>query len=135
MVHAPLPRGPRGTETDIKNYQNYFNTVNAIQSFNGYVLSGLYAESKGGNQFNTTQLALLQQTSQPSWLNQIASQELGKVLRQMLLFQSQTYVLISQLIQTQKQLLIATTMTNSLLIANNQLNETVLYSRAATGRV
>jgi hypothetical protein len=130
MQHVSLPSNPPGKKQDIARYRNYYNIANAVQSFNGYIQGGLYAESKNGNALSAAQTALVQQATQSSWFTQIASEELGKVLRQILMFQSQTYVLLTQSIQVQKQLLLAQTMTNTLLILNNQTNESLMYTKA-----
>lgn len=118
----------QGATVDQDRYRGYYNSVMAIQSFGGYVLSNQYAD---GNQFNTLQQTLLTQISNPdTWLSQVASENIGVVLRQLLLFQSQCFVLLTQLVQTQKQMVSAQVMTNSLLIANNQINEGSLVAKA-----
>ncbi|MBX3709927.1 MAG: hypothetical protein KIT56_10780 [Gammaproteobacteria bacterium] len=109
-------------------YQSYFNTVMAAESFNGYILSHQAAE---GNQLNTLQTTLVTQATDPqNWFAQVASENIGFVLRQILLYQSQTFVLLTQLIQLQKQMVTAQAMTNSLLIAANQVNENLMVSSA-----
>lgn len=120
----------QGPLEDQLKYQNYYNTLMSIESFNAYILSGLYAEAQNGNTLSTAQSALVAQASNSSWLAQIATEELGKVLRQILMFQSQSYVLLTQLLQVQKQTLAAQVMSNSLIIANGQISETVLISNA-----
>lgn len=129
----PRPEDKRwsGGDENINRYRAYYNTVIAAESFSSYALSNLYSENQSGNQSTALQNKLVEQASSSAWLLSVTTEELGKVLRQILIFQSQTYVLLTQLVQTQKQLLTATVMTNSLLIANNQLNEMVLVSRAS----
>lgn len=130
-IKHPLPYlGMTGPKEAKDKYSNYFNTIMAIESYNGYILSSLYAEAQNGNQTTPIQNSLIAQASNSTWLAQVASEELGKVLRQMLVFQSQSYVVLTQILQTQKQLLAATAMTNALLIANNQTNETMLLNNA-----
>lgn len=111
-------------------YQSYYNTIMSIESFNAYALSGPYTEGQGGNSFTVTQAQLIKQASDSKWLAEVAQQELGKVFRQILMFSSQSYVLLSQIVQMQKQLLTATVMTNSLLILANQTGENLLVSKA-----
>jgi hypothetical protein len=120
----------QGTKADQVKYQNYFATIMAAESFNGFALSNQYADQQNGNSFTTTQNTLITQASGSSWSSQVASEELGIVLRQLLLFESQTYVLLTQLVQTQKQMLAAQVMTNSLLILGGQVNESYLASKA-----
>lgn len=125
----PLPSWGGSADAQAK-YKAYFDVVSSIESYDTYVLSGLLAEAQNGNRLTTAQNNLLTQASSSSWIAQIATEELGKVLRQILMFQSQTYVLLTQLLQTQKQQLAATTMNNSLLIINAQLVELQLSGRA-----
>ena len=132
LTHVIPSKGWQGTEIDKTNYTNYYNTVIAVESFDNYVLSNLYVEATNDPSKNPTSLqnSLITQASSTDWISQIASEEIGKVLRQMLIFQSQSYVLLTQLLQTQKQLLTATAMTNTLLILNNRVNESYITSKA-----
>lgn len=128
IPHVPPENWTGGDDIDKTKYLAYYNAVMSIQSFNGYVLSKQYLE---GNTFNTTQQALLLTLKDPAaWFTKIASEEMSVVVRQLLLIESQTFVLLSQLVQTQKQMVTAQAMTNTLLIASNQLNESVLLSKA-----
>ena len=123
----PVPSW-QGTQENQTIYQNYYDTVLTISSFNGYALSNLYSQ---GNQLNTLQTSLISQaTNSKTWFAQVASENIGIVLRQILLFESQTFVLLSQLVQTQQQLLTAQVMTNTLLISANQPAEDLMVSRA-----
>lgn len=120
----------QGTAQDQTNYSNYFNTISAIESFDAYTLSNQYADTLNGAAFNNTQSSLIAEASGSAWLLQITTEELGKVLRHILLFDSQSYVLLSQLVQLQRQQLAAQAMTNTLLITNNGMNESLLLSKA-----
>ncbi len=111
-------------------YANFYKTVSSVQTFNAYVLSALYAESQNGYPALTAQNNLIQQATSSSWFTTIASEELGSVMRQILLFTSQTYVLMTKMLSVQQQTLTALVMTNSLLIAVNQSNENMLYKVA-----
>lgn len=119
-----------GNGRDITTYMDYFNTISAIESFDAYVLSSLAADNANGNPIATLQTSLTNQATSSSWLAQIATEELGKVLRQILVFQSQSYVLLTQQLQVQKQMVSAQAMTNSLLILNNYQNEVQLARKA-----
>jgi hypothetical protein len=111
-------------------YINYYNTTSAVQTYNGYLLSELYAESKNENSVQKRQAMLAQKASSSEWFTQVASENIGIVLRQILLYNSQTYVVLTQLLETQKKLLAAQAMNNALLVAVNQNNEDMLYSNA-----
>lgn len=130
LVHAIPNPGWQGPEDDVKRYQNYYNTIMAIESFNGYVLSNQYADYQNGNNFTTTQNNLISQASNSDWISQIATEDLGRVFRQILMFESQNYILTTQLIQLQKQLLTAQVMTNALTIMTQQNAEDLLVSNA-----
>jgi len=130
LVHTMPGLNWQGPVAAQQKYANYYNTVMSVESFNAYALSALLAEAQNGGAFTTTQQSLITQASGSTWISQIATEGLGTVLRQLLMFESQNYVLMSQLIQTQKQMLTAQTMTNSLLILGNQSSEILLVSKA-----
>ncbi len=113
-------------------YKNYYYTASAVQTYNGYILSELYANSKNGNKIKKTQDSLVHQANGSDWFTQIASENIGIVLRQILLYNSQTYVVLTQLLDTQQKLLTAQVMNNALLIAVNQESESRLYTKAAS---
>lgn len=115
----------------IAMYSNYYNTTSAVQTYNGYILSELYADAKNNNLSKQTQDSLIQQASDSKFFIQIASENLGIVLRQILLYNSQTYVLLAQLLETQKKLLAAQAMNNALLIAVNLEAENRIYRKAS----
>ena len=120
----------KGPIEDRNNYVHFYTTISAIQSFNAYILSEMYADAKSDNQLTRAQTALMQQASNSTWFTEISSEYIGIVLRQMLMYTSQIYVLLTQLIQTQKQLLETQAMTNTLLIIGNQFTETQLTGKA-----
>jgi hypothetical protein len=128
-IFHPIPGiSWNGNQAARLRYQNYFNTVTAVTSFNAYVLSDQYAD---GNQFNTLQTKLIQQATDPkAWFAQVASENVGFVLRQILLYQSQTFVLLTQMIQLQRQAVSAQAMTNAVLVAINQPDENVMIANA-----
>jgi hypothetical protein len=130
ILHETPNAAWSGTPVAKAHYTGFFNTVNAVESYDAYILSGLWAEVQNGNQLTTAQNNLVAQASNSTWVAQIATEELGKVLRQILMFQSQAYVLLTQSLQIQKQQLAATAMTNTLLIANAQQTESLLSNKA-----
>lgn len=130
LLHTMPNLNWQGALVDQLRYSNYYNTVMAIESYNGYILSQLSAEAQSGNALTKSQQDLIQKASSSDWLQQVSSEKMGIVFRQILMFQSQTYVLLSQLIQTQKQLLTAQAMTNTLLVTSMQVAEPTLVSRA-----
>lgn len=130
IVHPVPGLGWRGDNDAILKYFNYYKTTMAVSSYDGYVLSNLLAENQNGNVISSTQKNLITQASDSTWIAQIASEELGKVLRQLLMFESQSYVLLTQLVQIERQILTTQVMNNSLQMLNNQTNEQILVPRA-----
>jgi len=120
----------RGTAEDKTKYANYYKTISAVQSFNTFVLSALYADSQNGLKLTKTQESLLKQASDPNWFVDISSEPIGLVLRQILLFNSQNFVLLTKILETNKQQLAAQSITNTLMILGNQFTEENLYSKA-----
>lgn len=120
-------------DNSIEKYFSYYSTVIAAESFDASVLARLYASDKNPQESEKlkTRMNLVKKASDPNWFTQIANQELGIVLRQMLLFQAQTYVLLTDLLDTQKQILTAQVIQNSLQIQNGQQTENNLYLTAS----
>lgn len=132
-MNHPIPQKAPfwgGRPQDITTYTNYFNTISSVMSYNTYILDFLVAENANGNLFTPTQNDLISQASSGTWLATVATEELGMVLRQILMYQSQAYILLTQLLQTQKQMLVAQVMSNSLLIATNGTNESIMIAKA-----
>lgn len=128
LVHVVPQISWQGADEDQTRYQNYYNTAMAVESFNAYVLSQQYADK---NQFNDLQLKLIDQAGDPSkWMAQVASENIGWVLRQLLLFQSQSFVLMTQLVQSEKQIATASAMTNAVILTLNQQWEQNFVSKA-----
>lgn len=118
--------------TDPMVYADYYNTMMSIESFNAYILSGFYVDYlMNATPLTQQQLALVNQANDKNWFTQMSSQYIGYVLRQILLYESQAFVVLTELLQTNKQLLAAQVMNNTLLILNNQANEKKLFQKAA----
>lgn len=127
----PGEGGFSGFPYDQARYLYFFSTTEAVESFNAYILSNLYAESKNpGAGFTPVQQSLLQQSSSSDWFSQVSSANLGVVLRQLLMYQSQIFALMSQLIKIEKQQLEAQVLTNSIIMAGNISTEATLLNRA-----
>lgn len=120
-------------DNSIEKYFSYYSTTIAAESFDASVLARLYATDKNPQETEKlkTRMNLVKKATDPNWFTKITTQELGIVLRQMLLFQSQTYVLLNDLLDTQKQMLTAQVIQNSLLIQNGQQTENNLYLTAS----
>src|SRR3990167_392363 len=129
-----LPPTNVASQVDYRNYVNYYSTISAVQTYNCYTLSQLYADYKNNNQLTTLQSTLITQASSSDWFAQVASESIGIVLRQILMYNSQIYVMLTQSLATQKQLLATQAMTNSLLVILNLYNENTLVKRA-TGAI
>ncbi len=133
-ISYPIPgAGWRGSQQAQKNYIQFYNTVTAVQTYNAYVLSGLYEDSQTLSNDNSLQSQLIMQSSNPDWFTSVITNDLGWVLRQILLFTSQSYILMDQLLHTQKQMLATLAMTNTLLVANSGFQANTLISKAQGG--
>lgn len=128
-ISHPIPNKVwRGKEVDYNKYDNYFKAITSIQSYNSYILTSLIVESL--NPISPTEDKLIQQASSSDWIADIASQEIGKVLRQILMYQSQNYVLNISLRKTMQQMVAAQAMSNALLIISNGDYEKELVRKA-----
>jgi hypothetical protein len=129
-IYHPMPGGGwGGTKESIIRYQGYYNTVMAATSYNNYLLSGLYSDK---NQFTALQKTLIQQASDPTkWFMEVGKEKIGFVMRQLLMYESQIFVLMTEMIQLQKQMVSAQAMNTATLIAVNQLNEASMVNFAA----
>ncbi|MFZ2315188.1 MAG: hypothetical protein WAW86_05975 [Gammaproteobacteria bacterium] len=131
LVHTFPVAGWRGDAQSQQTYSNFFNTIVAAESYSGYLLSDMYADAKNGSPFTTLQQQLIQQASDPTkWFAKIASEEIGIVLRQILMFESQSFVLLSEMLKIEKQSLYAQAMTNSLLALSTATTEDMLIRKA-----
>lgn len=130
-ISYPIPgSGWRGNQQAQKNYISFYNTLTAVQTYNAYVLSGLYEDSQTYSNDSSLRSQLITQSTNANWFTSVITNDLGWVMRQILLFSSQSYILMDQLVQTQKQMLATLAMTNSLLIANSGFQANTLISKA-----
>jgi hypothetical protein len=128
--HVPPGTNWIGTPADQLKYSNFYNLITSVTSYNVYVMSQLLTDSQAN--LSASQIALLQQASTSTWFANIASEQIGAVLRQILMYNSESFVLLSQLLQTQKEALISQAMTNTLLINNSSVTESLLLKKAST---
>lgn len=118
----PLPDSSWESDDDAKlMYKNYFDTVTAIESFNAYVISQLATDSILKTNENREKLLTFATSS--DFFAKIATEELGRVLRQILLFTSQSFVVNAQIQKNLQEMVAAQAMTNTMLIKLNELNE------------
>lgn len=117
-----------GGDDAIELYRNYYNTVTSIESFNAYIISQLATDSI--LKANETRDKLISLATSSEYFAKIATQDLGRVLRQILLFTSQSYVVNAQLQKTLREMVAAQAMTNTMLIKLNELNEQNLANNA-----
>ena len=127
----PIPDSSWEGNDDAKlKYRNYFNTIISVESFSAYILSQLAINSL--LKVNETRDQLVNTVSSSGFIAQIATEELGRVFRQILLFESQNFVLNAQIQKRLDEMVSAQAMTNTLLIKLNEGNEFNLL-RAAKG--
>lgn len=130
-VHHVMP-DPRweGDKDAKEKYQNYYFTVTSIESYNAYLVSRLLTEAARNPSATQLQDALVNQASSSSWIAEIATEEIGKVLRQILLFQSQNYVLNTQIERHLRELVISQAMGNTLATLFNDQFEQQMVDNA-----
>lgn len=127
----PLPNPTwQGTYDRIQRYNQYYFAMSAAQTYNAYVLSNLYSYFKTNSALTNTQKDLIKQATDPNWFVQIGADPLGLVLRHLLVFDSQIYVLLTRLLDTQRQALMTQAVTNTILIASALGNEDTLIKQA-----
>lgn len=132
IPHA-APASWQGSAVNQANYKTYYNSINAIQTYNSYVLSLLYADTlaqKDGNTLSAQQAALVKEANDSDWFQKVATENIGIVFRQLLIYNSQIFVLLTQMLQTQRQQLAVATMTNTLFIWANNFTENQLLQKA-----
>ncbi|HTM63586.1 MAG TPA: hypothetical protein VL360_03695 [Gammaproteobacteria bacterium] len=125
----PVPTATwEGNKDAIAKYKSFFNTVAAVESFDSYVLSKLTFSTSLKN--NDTINNLVNTASNSEWIAKIATEELGPILREILLFQSQNLIINVQIEDHLRDLVNLQVMTNSLLIKTGALNELQLINDA-----
>jgi len=130
IAHVIPGNNWRGAKQDQDKYFNYYSTISAVQTFNIYVMSQLYSSFTDGHQVKSLQNTLMQQASSSDWFTQAASENIGVVLRQILIYDSQIYVTLNQMLQTQREMLAAQAMSNTLVVIGNQFTENTLLGKA-----
>jgi hypothetical protein len=108
-------------------YATYVNTATAVQSFNDQVLAGQYLDR---GQLSTLQTELSNLATSHDWYTQVATEDIGIVDRQLLLFASQSYALQLQLVELQRQMLAAQVMANALTVLTHGDYEATLREKA-----
>lgn len=115
-----------------KQYTQLYNMLSAIQSFDSYLVGGIYNQKAK----SAAAAQLTAQASSSDWFSTIATESLGQVLRQILMYTSQQYVQTQRLVELQEQQLAVVAMTNALLVtvAGNTVGTTLstTASRAQT---
>lgn len=120
-----------GRPNDQKLYSNYYTGIMAAQSFNAYLLSDVYANYLNGNKLTDLQNTLINQAGSSDWFAKVASESIGSVLRQILMYESQVFILMTHLLDVEKQLLASQGVTNTLLVLMNQSTESTLVQKAS----
>lgn len=112
-----------------KKYIYFYNTISSIKSYDAYILNGLYHQRER----DKYRYKLVSMASNSTWFTQVASEPLGLVLRQILMYQSQLYVQMDRLLKVQQEQLAASAMSNSLItLSLEQVYGTTLQSQANT---
>ncbi len=108
-------------------YNNYFNSVMTAASFNAYALSSLQTNNVLASYEQT---AMSQMSDSSNWLSTIATENIGWVLRQILVFQSIAVVYLIHIAQINENILVANVVTNNLIMSANQQWESNMVMKA-----
>jgi len=106
------PQTPSGKTPP--NYTFFYHSIAAIQSFGNRILSKLLVVPDKNGQ--SQREFLMNQASSSSWFKNIGEEDLGLVLRHILMYDSQIYVQLMKLEKLQQDHVAAQAMTNTLLI-------------------
>jgi hypothetical protein len=132
--HIFPQKGWQGSISDIQNYENYFNTVTAIQSYGTYILNQLSASfdpTNPGKNLTAYQNILIADANKQDWINKVLNFfPMGYVLRQTLIYTAQNFAVNMQILQNLQSLAASQAMTNTLLVAQYSDRERVLLLRA-----
>lgn len=133
-----------------RDYYSLYKTLVAAQSYNNYIISKLYVAQqqnaifpKGipahpeGTAATTADIlaATVAQATSPTWYQDVGAETLGLVLRQILIYNSQIYVLLTRMLELQQQMLASQAVANSLTMTSISLGTgRLLYQRAEAGQ-
>ncbi len=133
-----------------KSYYALYKTMAAMQSYNDYIISKLMIDQQANTSYpkgipsrsegqaaNTTDIlaATTDLAGSSSWYSDVGSESLGLVLRQMLIFNSQMYILLTRIYQTEQQMLVAQSLANALTMSSLSLGYgQLLYTQALSGQ-
>lgn len=129
--NSPYEMDPGKDTRAVKKYYSLYKTMNSIASYNAYVLSEHLVDMQTDFKLTQIQRDLKSYASDNKWVTHINEElSMGVILRQLLLFTSQMYIISLQSLETQKQLLATMAMTNSLIILSTGNYEKTLYDDA-----
>jgi hypothetical protein len=125
ILDQPNPSWPLSKSKT--QYLNLYNTLVSIQSYDQYLISGL-TNLKSSQDLSAE---LTAQATDPNWFKQISTEALGLLLRHILMYISQSFVQINQMVDLQQKQLAVQAMTNSLMIILVQSNVGVQLQQKA----
>jgi hypothetical protein len=108
-------------------YNNYFNAAMTAASFDAYALSTLQSNNTLAQ---AEQTVMTQLSDMSNWLATIETENIGWVLRQILMFQSIGVVYLIHLAQINENILTASVITNNLIMSSNQQWENNMVLKA-----
>ncbi len=114
-LKLPPPKNQGIGDSPEKNadYNAVRDSMSSVQTFNAFIMKNFYANLSN----RQPAVDLMQSTSDPTWIAKVTTEPMGQVFRQMLLYISQTYVLMNRIAENQQYTLASQAMTNTLLIA------------------
>jgi hypothetical protein len=128
LSHAMPGSNWNGSPGDQAKYNSFYNTITAVETYNAYILSQLVTDNLAS--LSTNQKALTDMADGSNFFSQVASETVGVVLRQILMFESQSFIVLTQMLEVQKQLLASQAMTNTMLMNTGTTTEQILLRKA-----
>lgn len=146
---APDPEWKNQSQ-ERQDYYTLYSTLASVQSYNSYIFNKAYADRQGRTRYpegipsrkkgdaasvQDILAASVENASSTKWYATVASESIGLVLRQLLVFTSQNYILLEKILETQQDALMAQAMTNTLLMQNAGIGQGRLLYKQATGAI
>lgn len=130
ITHVLPSSSWQGSSSAVQTYQNYFNAAMAVASFNAYALSTLAND----NTLASAEYTVMNDVSNwNNWIKTVEGENIGWVLRQLLIFQSIAVIYLIHMAQVSENILVASTLTNTLILSANQQWEAQMVAKAQGG--
>lgn len=124
-----LKQPTAGSTADEINYRTFYNALSADQSFNTFILSSLFYQ----NFTDDMTKKLMDIASKDTWITQIGTEDLGLVIRHILMYCTGMFMELNHIQQMMQQSLILQGMNNSMQAVNYENNLSQLAKAPKAG--